>query len=49
MQTRARLFAPFVVGPGFYPWAYDYGCWVDTRWGPRYVCGYGGYSWNGYY
>ena len=40
-------FAPFFVGAGLYPWAYDYGCWAYTPWGPRYVCGgWGGY---GYY
>src|SRR4030088_47386 len=36
-------FAPFFVGAGLYPWAYDYGCWAYTPWGSRYVCG----GWGG--
>ena len=49
---RGFGFAPFIVGAGLYPWAYDYdyGCWAYTPWGPRYVCGgWPGYvGWGGY-
>jgi hypothetical protein len=50
---RGFGFAPFIVGAGLYPWAYDYdydyGCWAYTPWGPRYVCGgYGGWGGGGY-